>query len=103
MYLEVSRDKQLEIIDYLDQHNISYELTDATLPEEIKETSHFELPKLSKDDLIALNLIAIGKENIVERRHKPWEDKFHTPFQEAKGQLFGDANEEEVTYEQENY
>ena len=102
MYLEVSQEKRKNVIDFFNRNNIEYKESDATLPNEVIKTYHLEFPDLSKDQLIALNLLLDNKK-VIEKRHKPWNDSYHTLNQEIKGFMTGEAEKEDVTYEQENY
>lgn len=125
MFLEISKKKfeENKMRDLLENMNIQYEISDCTLPDEKEMMIHIEFSNLSEPQKNKIeNLLenVYGKDSVnkdkdgngipdyldnldgtgvIEKRHRKWDDRMHTPGEEAKGFVTGANTEEEVTYE----
>lgn len=122
MFVELSQKNFEKLKKKLDEMGVQYEVSDCTLPGEKNMVVHVELGALPEDVTKELNTelneiygasASIKDYNsdgvpdyvdeispsVVERRHRKWDDKMHTPMQEAKAWFTGENQEEEVTYE----
>ena len=119
MFLETQKIYFEKLVPYLRENNIRYEVSDCTLPGETETTLHIEFlteiaPKQietinnkldeiyakTNEHIIDLdgNGIADNIDKAVEEEeirqqndiHREWDQKIHTPLQEAKGWFTGE-------------
>lgn len=108
MFIEITKEAWNKLQKKLDDKGFTdYEASDCTLPGDSVPHVHIEFGLLSKERRteIAKDVDAsyeeVAKESDApkEVRRRKWDEKFHTPGQEAAGWFTGKNMEEEVTYE----
>lgn len=101
MYVQIEKKYTGQLEDYLKSQDIGYKISDAPLPlitaTSVMVVEFDRLTEQQKQDILAVvKQLQIRKS---PTRHRPWEDEFHTPMEEAKGWWKGKSTEEEVEYE----
>lgn len=125
MFLEISKKRfeKSKMRELFENMNIQYEISDCTLQDEKEMMLHIEFSNLSApqkekienlleniygEDIVNKDrdgngvpdyLDNIDQPEVIEKRHRKWDDRMHTAGEEAKGFITGANTEEEVTYE----
>lgn len=125
MFLEISKKKfeKSKMRELFENMNIQYEISDCTLPDEKEMMLHIEFSNLSvpqkeKIENLLENIYGedtvnkdrdgngvpdyldnIDQPEVIEKRHRKWDDRMHTAGEETKGFITGANTEEDVTYE----
>lgn len=92
-FLETDKERALKIKEYLDVEQIKYTTSN------IHELVHFDVENITDEQ--AKNIKKYYEQlspNPIEKRHRKWDEKYHTLSEEIKGEITGANREEEVEY-----
>lgn len=92
-FLETDKERAEKMKDFFQQNNINY--TSKTIHDYI----HFDINNLTDSQIKMIKKYYNKLEpGVIEKRHRKWDDKFHTIGQELKGNFTGENIEEDVEY-----
>ena len=108
MFIELTKEAWNKLQKKLEEKKITdYTVSDCTLPGDSIPHVHIDfgtgmsksmIEELAKDVDGVFEAVA-NESKPKEVRKRKWDEKFHTPGQEAKGWFTGENTQEEVTYE----
>ena len=90
-FLETDANRALRIREYLEMNHIAFS------EKPIHDLTHFDIENLTDDQANELKKYYKQLEpNVEEKRHRTWDDKYHTLGQSVAGFVSGKIDEEEI-------
>lgn len=91
MFLETDKQRALKIREYLDTLNLKYS------EKSVHELIHFTIEQVTEEQCKKIkNYYQTLEAPVIEKRHRKWDEKYHTLSEEIKGEFTGANREEEV-------
>lgn len=101
MFVQIHKDHSVLLEEYLKANEIPYKISAVPLITSVP-VMQYDFESLTEAQKVEIAAVLKQIQTRVKpTRHRPWEDKMHTPAQEFKGWWTGKAAEEEVRYERE--
>lgn len=99
MFVELQKEQAEKLEEYLKGQGIEHKSVEIPLtrPVPVMRIEFENLSEQQKKEI--LDVVTQIKGYHAPTRHRPWDDKMHTPKEEFKGWWTGEAAEEEVRYE----